>query len=168
MLHPLVEQFRFTRSEWLRGLRGVSIKDAGRHVRPMNCISWNVGHLAWHEQRTFLTRPQGIVLIPELNRLFAVGAPMSTPALAEMTKAWRLITAAADPFLNGLNAEALQHDLPLNGKPTGQALGTALRRITYHYWYHIGETQAMRQMLGHRRLPTYVGNIEKLAPYRPE
>ena len=71
MLHPLVEQFRFTRREWLRGLRGVSLRDARRHFGRMNCISWNVGHLAWHEQRTFPTRPLGLVLIPELNRLFA-------------------------------------------------------------------------------------------------
>ena len=168
MLHPLVQQFRFARTEWLRGLKGVSPDDARRHFGPMNCISWNVGHLAWHEQRTFLMRPQSIVLIPGLNKLFAVGAQMSTPSLPQMMKAWRGITAAADPFLDSLDVDALRRDLPLNGKRTGQSLGTALRRITYHYWYHIGETQAIRQMLRHTRLPTYVGNIEKLAPYRPE
>jgi hypothetical protein len=166
--HPLVEQFRFTRGEWLRGLKGVSGRDAARHVGPMNCISWTVGHLAWHEQRTFLQRPQGLVLFPELNKLFAFGAPMSTPPLADMMKTWRAVAKAADPYLDGIRTRDLQRDLPLNGKPTGQALGSALRRITYHYWYHIGETQAIRQMLGHRKLPLYVGNIEKLAPYRPE
>ena len=50
----------------------------------------------------------------------------------------------------------------------GQTIGSALRRVTYHYWYHIGETQAIRQMLGHRDLPEYVGDIELEAPYRPE
>jgi len=59
-------------------------------------------------------------------------------------------------------------DLPLEGKSVGQSVGSALRRITYHYWYHIGETQAIRQMLGHRHLPEYVGDLETLAPYRPE
>jgi hypothetical protein len=43
-----------------------------------------------------------------------------------------------------------------------------MRRITYHYWYHIGEIQAIRQMLGHKDLPEYVGDIESEAPYRPE
>jgi hypothetical protein len=40
--------------------------------------------------------------------------------------------------------------------------------MTYHYWFHIGEILAIRQMLGHRRLPEYVGSIEAKAPYRPE
>ncbi len=38
MTHPLVEQFRFTRSEWMRGLQGVSEEDGARHFGPMNCI----------------------------------------------------------------------------------------------------------------------------------
>ncbi len=49
-----------------------------------------------------------------------------------------------------------------------QTVGSALRRVTYHYWYHIGETQAIRQMLGHEDLPEYVGDIDAEAPYRPE
>ncbi len=54
MPHPLIDQFRFTRSEWLRGLEGVSAEDATQHFGPMNCISWMVGHLAWYEQRYWL------------------------------------------------------------------------------------------------------------------
>jgi hypothetical protein len=34
-------------------------------------------------------------------------------------------------------------------------------------WYHLGESQAIRQMLGHRDLPAFVGNINS-APYAPE
>jgi hypothetical protein len=168
MTHPLVDQFRFTRREWLRGLRGVSPEDATRHYGRMNCISWIVGHLAWHEQRTLLQRPQGIVLFPVLNEVFAFGAPMSTPPLPEMLRAWRRITKTADPYLDGLTTRSLKQELPLNGKTVGQSLGSALRRVTYHYWYHIGEIQAIRQVLGHKRLPVYVGDIEGQAPYRPE
>jgi hypothetical protein len=36
----------------------------------------------------------------------------------------------------------------------------------YHYWFHIGEILAIRQILGHPRLPEFVGDLEKLAPYR--
>ena len=32
----------------------------------------------------------------------------------------------------------------------------------------IGEIQAIRQMLGHKKLPIYVGNQERKAPYTPE
>jgi hypothetical protein len=37
----------------------------------------------------------------------------------------------------------------------------------YHYWDHLGEAMAVRQLLGHPDLPTFVGDIDK-APYRPE
>ena len=168
MSHPLVDQFRFTRSEWLRGLEGISEEDGSRHFGSMNCISWTVGHLAWHEQRTFLQRPQDKIIFPQLNELFAYGAPMNTPSFKEMMEIWHTVTEAADPYLDSLTNETLQTDLLLNGKPVGQSRGSALRRITYHYWYHIGEIQAMRQMLGHTSLPEYVGNIETEAPYRPE
>jgi hypothetical protein len=40
--------------------------------------------------------------------------------------------------------------------------------MIYHYWYHIGEVQAIRQMLGQTNLPEYVGEIEEQAPYRAE
>ena len=168
MTHPLVDQFRFTRSEWLHGLEGVSEEDGACHFGPMNSISWTVGHLAWHEQRTFLHRPQNIILFPQLNELFAYGAPMNTPSLKEMREIWHTVTKSADPYLDTLTTETLLTDLLLNGEPVGQSRGSALRRITYHYWYHIGEIQAIRQMLNHAGLPEYVGDIETEAPYRPE
>jgi hypothetical protein len=168
MTHPLIDQFRFTRSEWLRGLAGISDEDGARHFGPMNCISWDVGHLAWHEQHYWLKRAQGKLLFPELNELYAYQAPMSTPSLREMLEIWHTVTQAADPFLDSLTTEMLQSDLPRDGKPSGQAIGSVMLRVTYHYWYHTGEIQAIRQMLWHTDLPEYVGWIEKQAPYRPE
>jgi hypothetical protein len=168
MAHPLVDQFRFTRCEWLRGLEGVLNEDAARHFGPMNCISWTVGHLAWHEQRYWLERAQGQILFPALNKEFAYGAPMSTPILGEMLGIWRTVTQASDPLLDSLTTQALEADLQHKGRSVGQSYGSALRRITYHYWYHIGEVQAIRQMLGHASLPEYVGDMETEAPYRPE
>ena len=168
MVHPLIDQFRFTRSEWLRGLAGVSEDDATRHFGPMNCISWIVGHLAWHEHRYWLERAQGKLLFPTLNEVYAYGAPMSTPSLTEMLGLWRTVTQAADPYLDSLTTEKLQSELLRDGKPVGQSIGSALRRMTYHYWFHIGEIQAIRQMLGQANLPEYVGDIEIQAPYRPE
>ena len=54
MLHPLVAQLRFTRSEFQRALVGLTEDEAAQRFMPMNCISWNVGHLAWQEQRYFV------------------------------------------------------------------------------------------------------------------
>ena len=93
---------------------------------------------------------------------------MSTPSLNEMLDIWRVVVETADSYLDTLTTEVLLTDLLLNGEPVGQSRGSALRRITYHYWYHIGEIQAIRQMLGHANLPEYVGDIETEAPYRPE
>ncbi|MBI5958047.1 MAG: DinB family protein [Chloroflexi bacterium] len=168
MTHPLIDQFRFTRREWLRGLDGVSENDGARHFGQMNCISWTVGHLAWHEQRYWLERSQGKILFPMLNELFAYGAPMSTPSLKEMLDCWQQVTQAADPLLDSLTTVRFQEELLLNGQAVGQTVGSALRRITYHYWYHIGEIQAIRQLLEHPNLPEYVGDIEIEAPYRPK
>jgi hypothetical protein len=168
MAHPLVEQFRFTRREWLRGLEHVPADDATRHFGPMNCISWIVGHLAWHEQRYWLELTQGQLLFPQLNEIYAYGAPLSTPALSDMLNIWRTVTQAADAYLDTVTTETLQRDLLRNGQSVGQSIGSALRRVTYHYWFHIGEIQAIRQMLGHAHLPEYVGDLETEAPYRPE
>jgi len=169
MTHPLVDQFRFTRNEWLRGLEGVSEEDAARHFGPMNCISWTVGHLAWHEHRYWLELAQGQMPFPKLNEIYAYGAPMSTPSLKEMLDLWRQVTEMADPYLDSLTSERLQNEeLLRDGQSVGQSLGSALRRVTYHYWYHIGEIQAIRQVLGQANLPEYVGDIETEAPYRSE
>jgi len=168
MTHPLIDQFRFTRREWLRGLEGVTEEDGAQHFGQMNCISWIVGHLAWHEQRSFLMRPQNIILFPSLNEVFAFGAPMSTPSLKEMLETWHTVTQASEPYLDSLTTETLLTNLLLNGEPTRQTRGSALRRITYHYWFHLGEILAIRQMIGGKDLPEYVGDIEGEAPYRPE
>ena len=73
--HPLVLQLRFARSEFLRGLHGVSDEDGAVRLGPMNCLAWNVGHLAWQEQRYFLTFAQGLEPNPEVRETFKTGAP---------------------------------------------------------------------------------------------
>src|SRR5216684_2412783 len=67
MPHPLIIQLRFARSEFKRALKGLSDSDARRRFLPMNCISWNIGHMAWQEQRYWLTRLQGLIPLPHLN-----------------------------------------------------------------------------------------------------
>lgn len=166
MPHPLVTQLRFTRSEWVRGLEGVADEEARRHFGPMNCLGWMIGHLAWQEQLYWLDRAQGRILVPEVKR-FGFGQPMSTPALDEVWRAWRTITEAADPFLDGLTTEALLIHYEADGKPHPESVGTQMQRMIYHYWFHLGESLAIRQLLGHRDLPYFVGEISR-APFRPD
>jgi hypothetical protein len=165
--HPLVEQLRFARHEFRRALAGVSDADARERLGPMNCISWNVGHLAWQEQRYWLYRGQGEYLIPEVNEQFAYGAPGFTPPLASVWKSWKAITAAADLWLDTVTSAKLQEFVVSNGRPTTIMFGNLLNRTVAHYWYHTGENMAIRQSLGHKKLPEFVGDIDGRAPYRP-
>ena len=69
MPHPLVAQLRFARSEFVRGLDGVSAEDALRRLGPMNCISWSIGHLANQENSYWVYLGQGLHLQPDLRKL---------------------------------------------------------------------------------------------------
>lgn len=164
MTHPLVQQLFFTRSEFERGLGGVTGAEAQKRFENMNCLSWIVGHLAWQEQRYWLQRAQGKVLAPTLNELLAYGKPACTPPVEEMWLTWRQVTQAADPWLESLTTARLQ-------EPLAEGLssaGTFVYRTIYHYWYHLGEGMAVRQLLGHSGLPEFVGNQDDQAPYRAE
>src|SRR6185436_4378833 len=88
MTHPLIDQLRFTRSEWLRGLAGVTEEDGAQHFGPMNSIGWTVGHLAWQEHRYFVERGQGKILFPQLHEVYRPGSPMTTPSLVGMRDIW--------------------------------------------------------------------------------
>jgi hypothetical protein len=163
MTHPLVEQLRFARAEWLRALRGVSEADANRRLGPMNSIGWIVAHLAWHEQRYWLTRGMGETPVPLLNDVASSGGPPTVPSLRAMRRAWRTVTEAADGYLDGLDEAAMRRSLP--GSPP-RLHGDAILRVTYHYWFHAGEIMAIRQLLDHPRRPEFVGDIDGRAPYR--
>jgi len=167
MTHPLVDQLRFTRSEWLRALDGVSDAEARRRFEPMNCISWMIGHLATQENAYWVLWGQGKELWPDLNKLVGFGSPPSTPPLEEMWAAWQDITQAADTFLESLTPEGLLTHLERNGQSRPESIGTMLYRNIYHYWYHLGEARAVRQLLGHTNLPEFVGDLGIKAPYRP-
>ena len=167
--HPLVLQLRFTRNEFIRALKGLSEDDATKRLLPMNCISWNVGHLAWQEQKYNLYYGMGQMPYPEVDKLFGYGCPASAPPLREMLKTWRSITQATDPWLDTLTSAQLE-DLVVkkDGTKLRRTRGSLLQRMIYHYWYHTGENLAIRQMLGHADLPQFVGNIDRQAPYVPE
>ena len=165
--HALVVQLRFARSEWQRGLEGLTETEAVQRVGQLNCLSWMVGHLANQESGYWVLLAQGKTLVPGLNTLVGHGKPASTPPLVEMWAAWRTITQAADVYLETLTPALLQTHFLWNGQPRTESIGTMLMRNIYHYWYHIGEAAAVRQALGHVGLPEFVGDMSQAA-YRPE
>jgi hypothetical protein len=161
MTHPLLIQLRFARSEFQRGLADVQDPEAQQRFGSLNCLSWIVGHLAWQEQRYWLERAQGIILFPELNEKLAYGKPATLPPVEEMWQCWREITHASGPWLESLSPQTILEPL-MEGM---SSRGTFMLRVIYHYWYHLGEGMAVRQLLGHSNLPDFVGSLDSLAPY---
>ena len=164
MPHPLVTQLRFARREWIRGLKGVTAEEAARQLGRINPIAWMIGHLAWQEQLYWLERAQGVTAVSEVKR-FGYGKPRAVPALDEVWGWWRAVTKAADPFLDTLDGPALTERW--KRETSRETPGTKLLRTTYHYWFHLGESQAVRQMLGPGKLPDFVGGFGT-AQYQPE
>jgi uncharacterized damage-inducible protein DinB len=152
----LVNQLRFTRAEFRRGFEGVPEEDGGRRILPLNSIAWMVGHLAWHEQNYWLKRAQGMVLFPELESGTASGQPPGDLSLNEMIARWEAVTTACDDYLSRLTAQDLDKPMRVAGKEQPGNVGSMIQRIIYHYWYHCGEMQAVRQLLGHASLPEFV------------
>lgn len=168
MAHPLVDQLRFTRSEWLRALDGIPEGDAVKRLQPMNSIGWIVNHLAWHEQLSWLTRLQGVTPVPAANDHGVNGEPASTPPLSQALATWQAVVAASDPILDTIETSDLEAWLPRTRVPQTRTVGSTVQRVIYHYWFHIGEIISIRQVLGHPEVPEFVGDIDGAAPYRAE
>jgi len=167
MTLALVDQLYFVRASWRDGLADLSRNDAETRIEPMNPISWMVGHLAAHEQTIWLKIPQGRAVDTAVD-LCKPGQPAVTPPYDVMLAAWEQIIAETTPYLDALTLNDLTQTLTYEGEPLRESTGTMLHRLIYHYWYHLGEMQAIRQLLGHRDLPAYVGRIPASAQFRTD
>jgi DinB family protein len=125
-----------------------------------------VGHLAWHEQLYWIERAQGKILAQNVLQCGS-GQPASNPPFDDMWEAWHKITETSEAYLDTLTSEKFLDYFIVDGEAHYESIGTMMRRITYHYWFHLGESYAVRQMLGHTNLPGFVGNINSAA-YRAE
>jgi hypothetical protein len=123
--------------------------------------------MAWHERLVWFRRARGLKVEPILDA-FATGQPASVPSLAAMQAAWERIVAGADPFLEGLSTADLEQSPPHDPRPNPPVIGSQVQYVTYHYWSHIGEVSAVRQVLGHTGLAQYVGDFPPEAEYRRE
>ena len=160
MTNYLVTQVRFARSEFMRCLEGLEAADAERRLPPSNSIAWIIGHLASHEQWFLVEAAQeGRVVVPGLYDRLSMGRSMSEPDYEEMRGVWRMVTEAADDFLDGIDAEMLDTHIGDEGILARETLGSSLLRLLFHYWFHLGEAHALRQQMGHEDLPQFVGQI---------
>ncbi len=166
MTHPLVNQLKFAREKWLTGYEGLSAEDAIKRQGDANCPSWMVGHLACFEQLTWCELAQGR-LVTEVVKICDFGLPATTPPLDEMLAAWQQIIPICNVYLDTLtDADMMTRLTWPNGKPFWDDIGTTILRHTWHYWYHLGEMQALRSALGHKNLGPYIGKITAGGKYQ--
>jgi hypothetical protein len=157
--HPLVTQLRFARSELMRCIEGISPEDAARSLGSSNSISWIVAHLATQEHWMWVDIAQGRSVADGLGKRFGYGCAPSTPPLAEVLEIWRTVTAAADPYLDGVTDAIAASHPTWQGSPMNDDVGTSLLRNIWHYWFHTGEAHMIRQQLGHEDLPQFIGRM---------
>lgn len=150
MTYRPIDLVRFALSEFERGLEGLSDEDARKRLTKadgseMNAISWTVAHIAGH----WLNRPERLMR-------YASGSKNAEPPsledaltfLAEakgFTESW--LPDATDEFLAS-QPERLR----------GESIGTGVMRAVLHTWFHTGEINAVRQMLGHGEIG-FVGQM---------
>ena len=162
MIHPIVTQLHFTRSEFVRCFENVPLEDACRRLESMNCLSWTIGHLAAQEHLLWVEMAQGQNIAPGLHQRVGYGRPSSTPAWDEMWTLWHAITKKADEYLCHLKPEKLKTHFVWEGKLIEENVGILLLRNIYHYWFHLGKSHSVRQVMGHSDLPVYVGNMSSV------
>jgi len=85
--------------------------------------------------------------------------PASTPPWDEMLETWQQVTVATNEYLDTITVEDLDKHYDWKDTQWQEDVGTMLMRVIFHYWFHIGETQAVRQRLGHTDLPEFVGDM---------
>jgi len=122
-------------------------EDARKRLEPMNCTSWTIGHMAAQEHVFFVAGPRGKGVEPQYQP-FLTGSPPSQPSLEEAMALWRTTCDAADVWLHSATEESLKQRLA--AAPVPENAGTLLVRNIFHYWNHIGEINAVRQMLGNK------------------
>ena len=152
-----IEVARFTLAEFNRNLEGLSEDDARARMNKagggeMNAITWAMAHIVGH----WLSRPE------RLENFDFRSADPAPPTLAD-ARAWLDEAAAftegwlpnADPELLGSKPDFLG----------GESIGTGVMRATLHTWFHCGEINAVRQLLGHPEI-AFLGNITEHLEWR--
>jgi hypothetical protein len=169
MPHPLILQLRFTRSQFARVVKGVTEEEATRRPHGLNAVGWSVAHLTWQEQKYFLDDGQGERPYPDVDRAYRPGAPASAPALEATLRVWRDVTCRADPWPDDLDVAAMAAPYrKKDGSDGARIVGDLPQRVLYHYWLHLGQVVAVRRLLGHEKVPQFVGNVDRQASYVAE
>ena len=157
------ELARYALSEFERGIEGVTDDEAQVRVTKadgsqMNAISWIVAHIAWHWLRVRNQAAQD----PEAAQSTAPW-PDADPTPPLMKVALRRLSSAKASVSWTDDAD----EAVLSGSAGRENTGTALMRVVLHTWFHTGEINAIRQMLGHDEI-IYVGEMKDRLEWRKD
>jgi len=161
------ELVRFTIAEYDRGLEGMTDEEAIVKLpkadgTTMNSITWTMGHVTtgWLFASALLTSEH----IDFGDRMFfGAGADPTPPSMAEMLEMWERAKGLSEKWLLGLTSELLGSKRDF-GPMQDENLGTQLMRAVLHTWFHIGEINAIRQMLGQDEI-SFVGEMRGRLEY---
>ena len=165
-MYPTHELAGFALSEFQRGLEGlteeeVQTRTAKADGTQMNAISWIVGHIASHWLSVAAYATQGEPPTAMRERFLGRNADPTPPSLsgalqllgnARAATEW---TSTADDALLSTTCR----DSPVSRQGN---VGTALMRAILHTWFHAGEINSVRQMLGHAEIPFVGTMVDKL------
>lgn len=134
----------FTVDEFRRGLEGLSADEA--HWRSpksdgsqMNAVAWTVQHIAAHWHNAALAA-QGMP--------FERRQPPTDGSPPDYLLALSFLETAASELQESLRVppENMTRQLRASSEETA---GSFLARAIFHSWFHAGEINAVRQLLGH-------------------
>jgi hypothetical protein len=148
--------------EFRRGIEGLTASEVlVRHEKAdgstMNAIAWIVAHVAahWTNARALASGEE-----PRAPRPPADGTP---PDYAE---ALELLRTATDDlgWVRAASDERMSTRYP---RLDNEMVGTFLMRAVLHTWFHTGEINAIRQLLGHPEI-RFVGAFDGALDWIPE
>ncbi len=161
MKNHLVTQLDFVRDEFQRVMKGVTAEEGTKVLAPFNSLGYIVGHMAVHEHTMWILMGQQRKLYSGIGQRFGSGSDTSVPQWDEVWAIWHHVTQESDGYLATLTDASLDDYLVYKGEPIKESLGHTLLRVINHYWFHIGEAHGLRQALGHKNIPDFVGDIQR-------
>lgn len=147
-MHTLVQMLYLSRKEFERNLVGLTDEDARKRIEPMNCISWIIAHVAWQHRAYFVDWPAGRLADPRY-KAYRYGSPASQPPLEEAMALWQDACKSSEAWLEATTSQSLQETGAIY-IPLKESWGTLLVRCILHTWFHLGEINSIRQILGHQ------------------
>lgn len=160
--YPPVDMARFTFSEFERGFAGLTEEEATTRLEKrdgtqMNAPTWTVKHISvpWLFVSMLATGAQ----MPDgMGSYFGPGADPTPPSVEDAFALLAQAKSTTEAWLPQATDEMLsQKRAP--GRNAQENTGTILLRAMLHTWFHTGEINATRQLLGHPEIQ-FIGQLQ--------